>query len=145
MKTRIIMPRPGRCGWTHSTKLRPLPPGLPDRTPVFIVAEDHAIVRAKDAHGAEWPLSRVQIDGGVYCLTPAGGWAHESTPTARAIIRRELQQHLASPRPDGSAGHRWDQKTSHLLWILQRNGENVSEFNDILQDRTENDLALRAE
>src|SRR6185295_7639517 len=111
------------CGWTHHTKLRPLPDGLPDRTPVFIVAADQTIVRAKDARGSEWPLARVQIDGGVYCRTPAGGWAHESTPTAREIVHRELRQHLATPRPDGTAGRRWDDKASHLMWILQRNGE----------------------
>jgi hypothetical protein len=129
MKTRIISPRPGRCGWTHGTKLLPLPPGLPDRTPVFIVAVDHPIVRAMDAAGQEWPLACVQVDSGVYFLTPAGGWVHESTATARAILHRELDEHLSSQRPDGPAGTRWDARTSRLLWILQRNGESVSETN----------------
>ena len=127
MQTRIILPRPGRCGWTHSTKLRPLPPGLPDRTPVFIVATDSTLVRAQDANGHEWPLSRVQVDGGLYCRTPAGGWVHESSAAARAILHRELRQHLATTRPAGTAGLRWEEKASRLVWILQRNGESVSD------------------
>jgi hypothetical protein len=122
MKIRIVLPRPGRCGWTHDTKLKPLPAGLPDRTPVFIVAVNHTLVRARDASGREWPLARVQVDAGVYCSTPAGGWVHESTATARSVLRHELRHHLITSRPDGTGGVRWDEKASRLRWILQRNG-----------------------
>ncbi|HWB04594.1 MAG TPA: hypothetical protein VG796_16315 [Verrucomicrobiales bacterium] len=125
MKTRVIIPRPGRCGWARDSILHPLPSGLEDRTPVFIVAVNYPTVSVKDAAGREWHLTRSQVDCGVYYVTPAGGWIHESKPKALNALRNQLRHHLATPRPEGSAGELWDQKASHLLWVLQRNGEDI--------------------
>jgi hypothetical protein len=90
---------------------------------VLIVAVNDAGVRAKDASGHEWNLRRTQVDCGIYCCTPAGGWVHESSSTARDILLHQLHHHLTAPRPDGPAAARWEEKASRLQWILQRNGE----------------------
>jgi hypothetical protein len=125
MKIRPILPRPGRCGWTCADTLNPLPPGLPDRLPVFILAVNDSGLRAQDASGHQWELGPTQVDCGLYCCTPAGGWVHESSPVARTILRRQLHQHLAGPRPEGSAAARWEEKVIRIQWILLRNGEDV--------------------
>jgi hypothetical protein len=99
---------------------------------MFIVAVNQTLVRTRDASGREWTLSRVQVDSGVFCSTPAGGWIHESTSTARNILRQQLQHHLASLRPAGTAGERWDEKASRLRWILDRNRDTSSGDADTL-------------
>jgi hypothetical protein len=120
MKTRIVLPRPGRCGWAVPFPGNPLPAGLDERTPVFIVSVDGTGVNARDASGKVWQLARGQVDCGLYFVTPAGGWVHESTVRARNALRHQLRHHLGTQRPQGEAGRPWDEKASYLLWLLQR-------------------------
>ena len=123
MKTRIVLPRPGRCGWACSTPDRPLPTALAERTPVFIVGANGAEVTARDAAGNDWQLARSQVDCGVYFVTQAGGWVHESAPRARNALRHQLEHHLGTARPEGEAGLAWDEKASRLQWMLERKGK----------------------
>jgi len=129
MNTRLALPRPGRCGWALQSTFHPLPAGLPERSPVLILAVNRNHVTAKDAAGHVWQLECGQVDGGRFCRTPGGGWIHESKARARAIICEQLQRHLASPRPSGEAGQRWDETASQLYWIVQRNRGNASAGN----------------
>ena len=143
MKTRPVIAKPGGCGWTRNTHLHSLPPDLPDRSPVFIVAVSHGVVRVRDANNKEWELERPQVDCGILCVTPAGGWLRESTPKVQSHVRELLRKHVASPRPEGGAGRNWDEKASRLLWILQRNrsttqliqGEDSQESHEPMQER----------
>jgi len=84
-----------------------------------------SIVSARDVDGKIWQLARQQVDCGLYFVTLAGGWIHESSPRARNALRHMLKHHLGTRRPEGEAGIHWDEKASHLLWILQRNGKSL--------------------
>jgi|GEM_PF-2826864 len=128
-----IRPREGCRGWTRDVSELPLPAGLPEREPVEVIASKWSRVRVSDSGGREWELSHWQVDCGAEYAAEGGGLLRESHPTVLAGIRNAAWDLIGDPG-FGRERTRNADRVRHWIWILQRNGADISEFNEALAD-----------